>query len=40
MVFASALKRSDKESGDLAGYADQSRGRGVTCTRACNALGK
>lgn len=40
MVLADVLKRSDERSGDLAGYADQSRSRGVTCTLAYDALGK
>lgn len=40
LVLADVLKRSDERSGDLAGYADQSRGRGVTCAQAYDALGK
>ncbi|WP_373419605.1 DUF2514 family protein [Pseudomonas extremaustralis] len=40
MVLADVLKRSDERSGDLAGYADQSRGRGVTCEQAYDSLGK
>ena len=40
MVLADVLKRSDERSGDLAGYADQSRARGVTCEKAYDALGK
>lgn len=31
MVLADVLKRADERAGNLAGYADQSRGRGVTC---------
>lgn len=38
LVLADVLKRSDERSGDLAGYADQSRGRGVTCEQAYDAL--
>ncbi|MFL1501166.1 DUF2514 family protein [Pseudomonas sp. O64] len=40
MVLADVFKRSDERSGDLAGYADQSHGRGVTCEQAYDALGK
>ena len=40
MVLADVLKRSDERSGDLAGFADQSRVRGVTCEKAYDALGK
>ena len=40
LVLADVLKRSDERSGDLAGYADQSRGRGVTCTQAYDSLGR
>ena len=40
MVFADVFKRADQRAGDLAGYADQSRGRGVTCQQAFDALGK
>ncbi|NWC08303.1 DUF2514 domain-containing protein [Pseudomonas agarici] len=40
LVFADVLKRADQRAGDLAGYADQSRGRGVTCEQAFDALGK
>jgi hypothetical protein len=40
LVLADVLKRSDERSGDLAGYADQSRSRGMTCTQAYDALGK
>jgi len=40
MVLADVLKRSDQRSGDLAGYADQSHARGVTCEQAFDGLGK
>lgn len=40
MVLADVLKRADQRAGDLAGYADQSHGRGVTCEQAYDALGK
>ncbi|TWR64555.1 DUF2514 family protein [Pseudomonas grimontii] len=40
MVFAGVLNRSDERSGDLAGYADQSRGQIVSCAYAYEALGK
>jgi hypothetical protein len=40
MVLADVLKRADERSGDLAGYADQSHGRGVTCQQAYDGLGK
>lgn len=40
VVLADVLKRSDERSGNLAGYADQSRSRGLTCTQAYDALGK
>ena len=40
MVFADVLKRADQRAGDLAADADQSRGRGVTCERAYDGLGK
>ena len=40
LVLADVLKRSDERSGDLAGYADQSHSRGVTCTQAYDALGE
>lgn len=38
MVLADVLKRADQRAGDLAGYADQSHGRGVTCERAYDGL--
>ena len=40
MVLADVLKRADQRAGELAGYADQSHVRGVTCERAYDALGK
>lgn len=40
LVFADVLKRADERAGELAGYADQSRSRGVTCEQAFDGLGK
>lgn len=40
LVLADMFKRADKRAGDLAGYADQSRGRGVTCEQAFDGLSK
>ena len=40
VVLADVFKRSDQRSGDLAGYADQSHARGVTCEQAFDGLGK
>lgn len=40
MVLADVFKRADQRAGDLAADADQSRGRGVTCEQAYQALGK
>ncbi|WP_432783746.1 DUF2514 family protein [Pseudomonas corrugata] len=40
LVLADVLKRADERAGDLAGYADQSRGRGVTCEQAFDGLSK
>jgi hypothetical protein len=40
LVLADVFKRADERSGDLAGYADQSRGRGVTCEQAFDGLSK
>ncbi|WP_308584924.1 DUF2514 family protein [uncultured Pseudomonas sp.] len=40
LVLADVLKRADERSGDLAGYADQSHSRGVTCEQAYESLGK
>lgn len=40
LVLADLLKRSDERSGNLADYADQSHGRGVTCEQAYDGLGK
>lgn len=38
MVFADVLKRADQRAGDLAGFADQSHSRGLTCERAYDGL--
>ncbi|RTY70675.1 DUF2514 family protein, partial [Pseudomonas veronii] len=38
MVLADVLKRADQRAGDLAGFADQSHSRGVTCERAYDGL--
>lgn len=40
LVLADVFKRADQRAGDLAGYADQSRGRGMTCEQAFDGLGK
>ena len=40
MVLAEVFKRADERAGGLAADADQSRGRGVTCERAYDGLGK
>lgn len=40
MVLADVLKRADQRAGDLAGFADQSHSRGVTCEQAYDSLGK
>ncbi|WP_454844068.1 DUF2514 family protein [Pseudomonas gorinensis] len=40
LVLADVLKRADQRAGDLAGYADQSHSRGVTCEQAYDSLGK
>lgn len=40
MVFADVLKRADQRAGDLAGFADQSHSRGVTCEQAYDAIYK
>ncbi|NMX98677.1 DUF2514 domain-containing protein [Pseudomonas veronii] len=40
MVLADVLKRADQRAGDMAGYADQSRIRGVTCEQAYDSLGQ
>lgn len=40
MVLADVFKRADERAGDLAEYADQSRGRGVMCEQAYDVLGK
>lgn len=38
MVLADVLKRADQRAGELAGFADQSHSRGVTCERAYDGL--
>ncbi|WP_288101075.1 DUF2514 family protein [Pseudomonas sp.] len=38
MVLADVLKRADQRASDLAGYADQSHARGVTCEQAYDSL--
>lgn len=38
MVFADVFKRADERAGDLAGYAQDSHSRGVTCQQAYGAL--
>ncbi|MFS1292002.1 DUF2514 family protein [Pseudomonas piscis] len=38
LVLAELFKRADERAGDLAAYADQSRGRGVTCEQAYDAI--
>lgn len=40
LVLADVLKRADQRAGDLAGFADQSHGRGVTCEQAYDAIDK
>lgn len=40
LVLADVLKRADQRAGDLAGYADQSYSRGMTCEQAYDSLGK
>lgn len=40
LVLADVFKRADERAGELAAAADQSRGRGVTCERAYDGLGK
>jgi hypothetical protein len=40
LVLADVLKRVDERAGNLADYADQSHGRGVTCEQAFDGLGK
>lgn len=40
VVLADVFKRADQRAGDLAGYADQSHARGVTCEQAFGGLGK
>lgn len=38
MVLADVFKRADERAGDLAGFADQSRARGMTCEQAFDAI--
>lgn len=38
MVFADLFKRVDERAGELAGYADQSHTRGITCEQAYDGL--
>ncbi|MCK1783340.1 DUF2514 domain-containing protein [Pseudomonas sp. TNT11] len=38
MVLADVFKRADQRAGDLAGFADQSHSRGVTCEQAFDGL--
>ncbi|WP_426102871.1 DUF2514 family protein [Pseudomonas sp. PSPC3-3] len=38
LVLADVFKRADQRAGDLAGFADQSHGRGLTCERAYDGL--
>ena len=40
LVLADVLKRVDERAGNLAIYADQSHGRGVTCEQAFDGLGR
>ncbi|WP_460116690.1 DUF2514 domain-containing protein [Pseudomonas sp. S2_C03] len=40
MVLADVLKRADERSGNLADYADQSHGRGVTCEQMYDGISK
>ncbi|CAI8821807.1 DUF2514 domain-containing protein [Pseudomonas sp. IT-P100] len=40
LVLADLLKRSDERSGNLAVYADQSHGRGVTCEQVYDGISK
>ncbi len=40
LVLADVFKRADERAGDLAEYADQSRGRGVTCEQAYDGLSR
>jgi len=40
MVLADVFKRADERAGDLAGYADQSHARGVTCERAFDVISR
>lgn len=38
MVLADVFKRADQRAGDLAGFADQSYARGVTCERSFSSI--
>ncbi|WP_150792299.1 DUF2514 family protein [Pseudomonas fluorescens] len=40
MVLADVFKRADERAGDLAGYAQDSHARGVTCTQAYDGISK
>jgi len=40
MVFADVFKRADERAGDLAGYAQDSHARGVTCEQAYDGVAK
>lgn len=40
MVFADLFKRADQRAGDLAGYAQESHARGMTCEQAFDGLSK
>jgi len=40
MVLADLFKRADERAGDLAGYAQDSHARGVTCVQAFDGLGQ
>jgi len=40
MVLADLFKRADERAGDLAGYAQDSHARGVTCTQAYDGISK
>ncbi|MDY7564171.1 DUF2514 family protein [Pseudomonas sp. RTC3] len=39
-MLADMFKRADRRAADLAGYADQSHARGVTCEQAFDGVGK
>ena len=40
MVFADVFKRADERAVDLAGYAQDSHARGVTCAQAYDGISK